>query len=366
MPPGAAISTPQSRITLNDIAEHAGVSRATVSLVLRNIPSVAAGTRRRVQNSMRELGYVYNRAAASLRTQRSHAIGLIVSDIANPFFAEVIVAIERRLDLAGYVTLLGNTSEDAEKENRVWRTMHEFPADGLLICPTLRPDDEPGPAPGVPTVAFARFLSGVDFVGADNAAGAEMAVKHLRSIGHRRIAFLGGNPQRSTGRERYRGYVAALQSFGQTVNESLVVPTLPNRAGGREGLSRLLEQAEAPTAALCFNDVVALGAIEALYQHRKTPGVNFGIVGFNNIAEAAQSHPGLTTIDTSPANLGEAAADLLLQRIAAPDAPIRRIILEPRLIVRASCGAQASSLGSSGRSLRAADREDPTSPHRQV
>jgi LacI family transcriptional regulator len=89
--------------------------------------------------------------------------------------------------------------------------------------------------------------------------------------------------------------------------------------------------------------VVAFGAVDALYQHRKIPGVNFGIVGFNNVAEAAQSHPGLTTIDTSPANLGEAAADLLLQRIAAPDAPIRRIILEPRLIVRASCGAKVSS-----------------------
>jgi LacI family transcriptional regulator len=343
MPPSATAPTAQSRITLNDIAEHAGVSRATVSLVLRNVPSVAADTRRRVQNSMRVLGYIYNRAAASLRTQRSHAVGLIVSDIANPFFAEVIIAIEHRLDLAGYVTLLGNTSEDPKKEERVWQTMHEFPAAGLLICPTWRPGNEPNLVPGVPTVAFARFLSGIDFVGTDNAAGAEMAVRHLRSIGHQRIAFVGGDPQRSTGRERFRGYVAALQLCGQTVDDSFVIPTPPNRAGGREGLSQLLKLANAPTAALCFNDVVALGAIEALYRHRITPGAHFGIVGFNNVAEAAQSHPGLTTIDTSPANLGEAAADLLLQRIAAPAAPIRRIILEPRLIVRASCGAPGAA-----------------------
>jgi LacI family transcriptional regulator len=343
MSPGFAVSTSSSRITLNDIAEHAGVSRATVSLVLRNVPSVATGTRRRVQQSMRQLGYVYNRAAASLRTQRSHAIGLIVSDIANPFFAEVTVSIERRLDQAGYVTLLGNTSEDPKKEDRVWQTMHEFPAAGLLICPTLRPENEPRGGAGVPAVAFARFIPGVDFVGVDNLAGAEMAILHLRSLGHRKIAFLGGDPRRSTGRERYRGYAAALQALGQAVDDSLVISTPPNRAGGREGLDRLLAQTEAPTAALCFNDVVALGAIEALYRHRMTPGLSFGIVGFNNIAEAAQSHPGLTTVDTSPANLGEAAADLLLQRIATPDAPIRRIILEPRLIVRASCGAQNTS-----------------------
>src|SRR3979411_78716 len=124
MTAGDRTSALHPRITLNDIAEHAGVSRATVSLVLRNVPSVATGTRRRVQNSMRVLGYVYNRAAASLRTQRSHAIGLIISDIANPFFAEVIIAIEGRLDLAGYVTLLGNTSEDPKKEDRVCDLSH--------------------------------------------------------------------------------------------------------------------------------------------------------------------------------------------------------------------------------------------------
>src|SRR5258707_15067263 len=217
MPPGDTSSAFQPRITLNDIAEHAGVSRATVSLVLRNVPSVAADTRRRVQKSMRLLGYIYNRAAASLRTQRSHAIGLIVSDIANPFFAEVIIAIERRLDFAGYVTLLGNTSEDPKKEDRVWRTMHEFPAAGLLICPTLRPDNEPSPVPGVPTVAFPRFLSGIDFVGTDNAAGAEMAVRHLRSVGHRRSAFVWGDPCRSPRAYRFSGYVSALQSLGQAV-----------------------------------------------------------------------------------------------------------------------------------------------------
>src|SRR5260370_38473287 len=108
---------------------------------------------------MRVLGYIYNRAAASLRTQRSHAIGLIVSDIANPFFAEVIIAIEGRLDLAGYVTLLGNTSEDPQKEERAWRPMHKFPSAGLLISPRLRPGIEPSPWPAVHPLACARVLS---------------------------------------------------------------------------------------------------------------------------------------------------------------------------------------------------------------
>src|SRR6201984_3872231 len=129
-------SAPQSRVTLVDIASDAGVSRATVSLVLRNVPSVAASTRKRVLQSISRLGYVYHRGAANLRTQRSHAIGLVVSDITNPFSAEIIIAIDGWLGFAGLVTILGNTSENPEKQQRLLRSLSEYPADGILICPT--------------------------------------------------------------------------------------------------------------------------------------------------------------------------------------------------------------------------------------
>src|ERR1700736_5932451 len=127
----------KQRITLLDIAADAGVSRATASLVIRNVPSVAESTRKRVLRSIKRLGYVYHSGAASLRTQRSNAVGLIVSDITNPFFAEASVAIEERLAAAHYVTLLANTSEDRAQEDRVLQTMREFPAQGILICPVL-------------------------------------------------------------------------------------------------------------------------------------------------------------------------------------------------------------------------------------
>src|ERR1700759_5131821 len=128
----------KSRVTLLDIAADADVSRATASLVIRNVPSVAETTRKRVLRSIKKLGYIYHRGAANLRRQNSHAVGLIVSDITNPFFAEVIVAIEDRLARSGFVTLLGNTAEDRSKEERLVRTMQEFPADGILICRTLQ------------------------------------------------------------------------------------------------------------------------------------------------------------------------------------------------------------------------------------
>jgi LacI family transcriptional regulator, galactose operon repressor len=332
----------KQRVTLLDIAADAGVSRATVSLVIRNVPSVADTTRKRVLRSIKRLGYIYHRGAASLRTQQSHAIGLIVSDITNPFFAEVIVAIEERLAAARLVTLLGNTSEDRTKEERLVKTMREFPADGILICPALgsaTSDRVPNLAGRLPTVAFARCVPGLDYAGVDNAQGSHLAVEHLIKLGNRRIAFIGGNPNVSTGRERIDGYERALTRFGLEFDPHLIIPAPPTRRGGHDSVQRFLQMANRPTAALCFNDVVALGVIEALQNSGVTAGKEFGVVGFNNVPDAAQNLPALTTVDTSPRELGGTAAELLLKRIEQRDAPIRTVILQPRLIVRQSCGA---------------------------
>ena len=205
------------RVTLLDIAADAGVSRATASLVIRNVPSVAGTTRKRVLRSIKRLGYIYHSGAASLRTQQSSAVGLIVSDITSPFFAEASVAIEERLAAANYVTLLGNTSENRAKEDRVLKTMREFPARGILICPALEGNASGGAsalAGRIPIVAFARRTSGLDYAGVDNAQGAQLAVEHLYQFGYRRIAFIGGNPNSSASQERVEGYQRALTRSG--------------------------------------------------------------------------------------------------------------------------------------------------------
>ena len=268
----------KQRVTLLDIAADAGVSRATVSLVIRNVPSVAESTRKRVERSIKRLGYVYHRGAASLRTQQSHAIGLIVSDITNPFFAEIIVAIEERLATARLVTLLGNTSEDHAKEERLLKTMREFPADGILICPAISRDTSTGTpnlAGRLPTVAFARRVDGIDYAGVDNVQGSQLAIEHLCQLGNRRIAFIGGDPEVSTGQERIQGYKRALVRSGLQFDRSLVVPAPPKRRGGYDVVLQLLQMENPPTAALCFNDVVALGAIEALQQAGVRAGKQF-------------------------------------------------------------------------------------------
>lgn len=333
----------QERVTLLDVARHARVSRATASLVLRGSPLVAEETRGRVLDSMRQLGYVYHRAAATLRTRRSHTVGLVVTDITNPFFAELTVGIEARLDEANHVLMLANTAESLAKQDRLLATIHENGADGVLICPaegTPRGVIDELCRHHLPVVLLVRYLfdADVDYAGADNTLGAELAVEHLLAHDHHRIAFIGGHATSSAWRDRVRGYSNALRRHGIPVDEALLAASAPTRDGGIDAVRQLLELPDPPTAALCYNDVVAFGVMLGAQALGRTLGREFAVIGFDDVPEAALCHPPLTTVAIAPRRIGAAAAELLLQRITDPDAPARRAILPPTLVVRASCG----------------------------
>jgi LacI family transcriptional regulator len=331
-------------VTLLQVARDAGVSRATASLVLRGSDLVADETRERVLASMRKLGYVYHRGAASLRTQRSNTIGLIVPDVTNPFFAEMTVGVEERLDQAQHVVLLGNTAETLNKQERLLAMMQEYRADGVLLCPATGTSAQTilhlrqG---RLPFVLFTRYVDGVetDYVGADNLRGAELATEHLIGLGHRRIAFVGGPANSSARRDRLQGYRNALVSHGLPIDPALQLTSSTTREGGHHGIHTLLEVDDPPTAVLCYNDIVAFGVMLGLQASGHTPGRDVAVIGFDDIAEAGLWQPALTTVALSPRQIGEEAARLLLERIAAPDAAARQVILRPKLIVRQSCGA---------------------------
>jgi LacI family transcriptional regulator len=283
---------------------------------------------------------IENLTHSFLENSRSHTVALIVSDISNPFFAEIIPAIEERLGVEGFVVFVGNTSEDRKKEERLLAKIREFPPDGVLICPALGDIESSGGTPTLagqlPIVAFARRAPGLDYAGIDNAQGAQLAVEHLYQLGNQRIAFIGGNSNSSAGQERIEGYRRALTRSGLPFDPLLVIASVPTRLGGYDSVQRLLQIEDRPTAALCFNDVVALGVIEALELAGLKVGAGFGVIGFNDVS--ADTEPALTTIDTAPRQLGETAAELLLRRIKKPDSLIQTTILHPRLIVRESCG----------------------------
>lgn len=330
------------RVTLQHVAAHAGVSRATASLVLRGSSLVSESTSQRVANSMRELGYIYDRGAASLRTQRSRTIGLIITDISTPFFAELTLGIETRLDQDSYVVLLSTASDTQSRQERILATMLEHRVDGLLLCPSVNTP------PSVvdllrqqrlPCVLVVRYLPGVevDCVRTDNVLGAELAIEHLIAHGHSHIAIIGGPSDSSSRRDRLQGYFNVLERHNIAVDESLLIVTPVTREAGYRAIGDLLAIPNPPTAALCYNDIVAFGVMLGLRSLGLEAGRDFGVVGFDDIAESALWRPALTTLAVHPRRIGEEAANLLLQRISHPDEPTRQVILAPTLVVRQSC-----------------------------
>ncbi|MEQ8675260.1 MAG: LacI family DNA-binding transcriptional regulator [Aggregatilineales bacterium] len=328
------------RITLQDVADDAGVSRSTASLVLNNNSRISDPTRERVLNSVKRLGYIYNQKAASLRTQRSNTIGLIITDITNPFYAELIHGIEVELKRNGYIALLGSTADLIENQNDLLRIMQERSVDGIILVPAENTtiDAIEHLKSDVSTVLVSRYLQGVqvDYVGIDNELGARRAMEALIDKGHERIAFIGGAHNSSARQDRLMGYTSILEKYTLPQSEQLIMSTPVTRSGGFKAVQSLLRMENPPTAALCYNDVVAFGVMLGLRQAGLEPGHDFSVVGFDDVEEAALWSPSLTTIAAEPSKMGEEAARLLLHRIQNPDETERQIIMPSTLVLRSS------------------------------
>ena len=339
-----AVEGSQGRVTIVDIARAAGVSKSTVSLVLQGSPLVKPDKREKVQDAIRRLGYIYHRGAANLRRSVSDVVGLVINDLTNPFFAEMTVGLEAALQTAGLIPFLANTGESPARQALVMRTMREHGAVGYVLCPAIGTDAADLAEVrgwGLPVTTVMRRLPGdwLSSVTPDNVGGARRATEHLLRLGHRRIAFLGGRSGMVVHEERRAGWEKALRHAGLPADPSLVVESTPNRAGGALALQRVLSVAEPPTAALCFNDVVAIGVIYALDGRGLAAGRDFAVVGFDDIADARLIHPPLTTVAVESQRLGEHAAAILLEQLAGTAAGPQHITGDARLIVRASCGA---------------------------
>jgi LacI family transcriptional regulator len=336
----------QQRKTLKDIARHAGVSAATVSLVLRKSPLVAAETRQRVQISLDTLGYVYDRAAANMRTRATQTIGLVVCEITNPFYAELTAGIDDTLDRAGWVAFLANTAESPTRQDRFIARMREHRVDGLLLAPAEGTDpaivDELR-SQGLPVVTMLRRLDtkNADQVSTDFRLGMTLAAEHLIRLGHKQIAFVGGGRSASPARDRAAAYRETLARYGLATGP--VVNCLPTREEGARAIDVLLQgKPSDPTAILCYNDICAFGVLLGLADRGLTAGRDCAVIGFDNIAEAALYRPALTTVAIDARRIGEDAAGLLLRRIRSPKGAPETIILPPKLIVRSSCGGTAT------------------------
>jgi LacI family transcriptional regulator len=340
------------KVTLADIAAGCDVSRATVSLVLRGSPLVNKRTRAKVEAELKRQGYVYNRAAANLRRRTSSSIALVINDLGNPFFAEFAAGVDEALGSAGYVTLLGNTGESPERQQAVLSSLIEHGPAGIILSPAEGSDDARVIAAvgrHTPLLVFNRSLGEAsaddapwDTLVLDNERGTHLATEHLIALGHKRIAFFGGHRDSSSCRQRRQGYLDAMKAANLAVAPGWLVESAPTRLEAARQAGALFNRDPAPTAAVCYNDAVALGLMLGLTSRGRRPGEDFAIVGFDDIAESSVSVPPLTTIAVDPRDRGRQAAELVLARIGHPDMEATHTTAPVRLVVRDSSCRPAS------------------------
>lgn len=337
----------KAKVTLQDVAEAAGVSKATASLALRNHARISEPTRRRVREAVESLGYVYNQRAASLRTRRSYTIGLILKDVSNPFNAELTSGAESQLAGKGYSLLLAMTDDDMDKQSRMITTMLEGDVDGLILSTVAETamDSLRKWTQFCPMVLLNQYYEAlaVDCVGMDDENGTERAIEYLIQQGHRRIAFVGGYNSALTRQRRLRSYRDILRKNNIECDPALGITSPVTRRGGYDAIHQLLRISPPPSAAYCYSDVIAFGVMLGLRAAGREAGKDFAVIGFDDVPEASLWHPSLTTVSADPRGLGENAAQLMLRRITSPDSPIRRIIMPSHLVLRDSTPALVSA-----------------------
>jgi LacI family transcriptional regulator len=269
---------------------------------------------------------------------------MIVCEITNPFYAELTAGVDEALDKAGWIAFLANADESPARQDRFIARLREQRVDGVIIAPAegTSPDAcAQWRRQGLPVVQVLRRFgrSPGDYVSADFRLGMTLAVERLMGLGHRRIAFIGGARRVSTARDRADAFRVLLSRHGAAAGP--IVPCLPTREDGARAASQLFAgRADDPTAVICHNDLCALGLMVGLEERGLKPGRDVAVIGFDNISEGALHRPALTSVAIGARDIGREAAKLLLRRIASPEGKPESIILPPKLVVRASCGAQ--------------------------
>jgi len=329
------------RPTMRDVASAAGVSLMTVSRVVNGESGVLPETAARVERAIRRLGYQRNDMARQLRRkgQLSETIGLLVDDLANPFFAALTRAVEDAARLHDCVVLIGSSNDSLAREREVVSAFCARRVDGLIVVPVAGSHRflKEQQALGVKVVCVDRPADNLeaDTVLVDNRRGAFQAVRHLIDQGHRRIGYLGDRDDIWAVRERYRGFADALAADGLAPDARLVRHGLRSRADAARAAEDLMSLPAPPTALFASNDLVTMGTVDALYGSEARRGT-VALVGFDEFALADKLTPPVTVVAQDPTTIGATAAQLLFGRIAGDTSPARQVVLLTRLVIRGS------------------------------
>jgi LacI family transcriptional regulator len=335
-------------VGVKDVAARAEVSLGTVSNVLNRPEQVAPATRQRVLAAIEELGFVRNEAARQLRNGRSRTMGLIVLDIANPFFTDIAAGVESTADRAGLSVLMCNSGENVEREHHYLSLLEEQRTYGILVTPVAAKNTrlEAIRRRGIPIVLVDRGSTRRQCsVSVDDVVGGELAAAHLISLGHRRIAFVGGPAGIKQVSDRLAGARQAFAAAGLSDKNLTVIDTDGLNVGcGRQAGERIatLAARRRPTAAFCANDLLALGLLQEMTRRSVSVPDELAIVGYDDIEFAGAAAVPLTSVRQPRFHLGQTAASLLIEE--AEDAGShqhRQVVFEPELVVRESTSKQA-------------------------
>jgi len=319
------------------------VSVNTVSRALAGKPDVSPQTRAKVLAVAERLGYRPNKLARGLRSNKTFTLGVIVTDIAHPFFAELVKGVEEAARKSGYSIILEDTGEDAEKEARAIQVMLSERVDGLLLTPvqSAREALEEVLGRGFPVVLMGRYFPDLEvpFVVTDDVQGAIMAVEHLIELGHRDIAHVAGPSHISSAQDRLSGYKKALRKHGIRVREELILTGAVTLRDGYEAGKEILRLKPLPTAVFAYSDLVAIGLMRSLIEGGLRIPEDISIVGYDDIEFSAYTKVPLTTVRIPKRDLGRKAVRLLLEMVGTP-APTKRDAkkLPVELVVRGSTG----------------------------
>lgn len=328
--------------TIKDVAKRAGVSFTTVSHVLNGTRKVSEAARQRVEKAVAELGYVPSAIARALKSNQTRILGVLVPNITNPFFSELTRGIEDCCRQTDYAVFLCNCDDDVQRQSRYLQTLLERRVDGLLLAAAAGEAQALAmnlESANVPAVVVDRMLPGLtaDLVRVDNDAGARLAVEHLLSLGHRRIACLSGPPEFEVSRARINGWRAMLARAGVREEPGWLLEGDFTSASGHALGRELISQGQV-TAIFASNDLMAAGVLRAAAELGVAVPQQLSVVGFDGIDLGSYLSPPLTTAGFPIRELGERAAMVLLERINHPEGRTREIVLSPRLVLRQSTG----------------------------
>ena len=332
-------------VTIKDVAKQAGVSHSTVSRALHGSPLISDETVERIRQIAGEMGYFPSAAARSLKTKRSRALGVIVSNIDDPFFSEILQGIEEIAQERGYSLLMAASQRDLEREQTIVRDMRERHVDGLIICSASFSASQQRKLLefGIPIVVVNNHAA-EEYrysIYHDDVDGSRQVARHLIDLGHKKIAYLGNSLSGRITQDRLTGYRQEMESAGLSIPDEYVFE-VPG-GGPEDGLSALdhfLDLPDRPSALFCFNDLMAIGVLKGLQAAGIRVPEDFSVVGFDNILLSAYTNPPLTTLDQPKRYIGAEAARLILElldQVAGENVDGQEIQkLKGRLLVRQS------------------------------